>query len=141
MQLAYRWWQSGQAVLLDIRTNAERAWVGFIPEVPAIEWKIWPDMEINPDFDRRLKELVTTGSRIVMLCRSGLRSVPSSQRAQNLGYQAYNIVKGFEGDPDTNASRGKKADGNSTVCPGGKTDFLCGVKVGVLFIVIVNIEF
>ena len=108
VQLAYRWWQSGQAVLLDIRTNAERAWVGFIPEVPAIEWKIWPDMEINPDFDRQLKELVTTGSRIVMLCRSGLRSVPSSQRAQSLGYQAYNIVDGFEGDPDINARRGKK---------------------------------
>lgn len=108
VQLAYQWWQSGQAVLLDIRTNAERAWVGFIPEAPAIEWKIWPGMEVNPDFDRQLKELIPAGSKIVMLCRSGLRSVPSSQRAQSLGYQAYNIVEGFEGDPDVNAKRGKK---------------------------------
>ena len=108
VQLAYQWWQSGEALLLDIRTNAERAWVGFIPDVPAIEWKIWPGMEINPNFDRQLKELVPAGSKIVMLCRSGLRSVPSSQRAQSLGFQAYNIVEGFEGDPDTNAKRGKK---------------------------------
>ena len=108
VQLAYQWWRSGEAVLLDIRTNAERAWVGFIPDVPAIEWKIWPGMEINLDFDRQLKELVPAGSKIVMLCRSGLRSIPSSQRAQSLGYQAYNIVEGFEGDPDANAKRGKK---------------------------------
>lgn len=108
VQLAYQWWQSGEALLLDIRTNAERAWVGFIPDVPAIEWKIWPGMEINPNFDRQLKELVPAGSKIVMLCRSGLRSVPSSQRAQSLGFQAYNIAEGFEGDPDANAKRGKK---------------------------------
>lgn len=108
VQLAYQWWQSGEAVLLDIRTNAERAWVGFIPEAPAIEWKIWPGMEINPNFDQQLKELVPAGSKIVMLCRSGLRSVPSSQRAQSLGFEAYNILEGFEGDPDANAKRGKK---------------------------------
>jgi hypothetical protein len=43
-----------------------------------------------------------------MLCRSGLRCVPSSQRAQSLGFEAYNILEGFEGDPDSNAKRGKK---------------------------------
>jgi glyoxylase-like metal-dependent hydrolase (beta-lactamase superfamily II) len=30
-QLAYKWWQSGEAVLVDVRTDAEREWVGFIP--------------------------------------------------------------------------------------------------------------
>jgi rhodanese-related sulfurtransferase len=108
VQLAYQWWQSGAAVLLDIRTNAERAWVGFIPEAAAIEWNIWPRMEINPIFDQQLKDLVPAGSKIVMLCRSGLRSVPSSQRAQSLGFEAYNILEGFEGDPDSHAKRGKK---------------------------------
>lgn len=108
VQLAFQWWQTGQAVLLDIRTNAERAWVGFIPDTPAIEWKSWPSMEVNPNFDQQLKDLVPAGSKIVMLCRSGLRSVPSSQRAQSLGFEAYNILEGFEGDPDSNAKRGKK---------------------------------
>lgn len=108
VQLAYQWWQSGEAVLLDIRTNAERAWVGFIPEVPAIEWKIWPGMEINSQFDAQLKALVPAGSKLLMLCRSGLRSVPAAQRAQSLGFEAYNILEGFEGDPDANAKRGNK---------------------------------
>jgi len=108
VQLAYQWWQTGHAVLLDIRTNAERTWVGFIPNAPAIEWKSWPGMEINPNFDQQLKDLIPAGSKIVMLCRSGLRSIASSQRAQSLGFEAYNILEGFEGDPDANAKRGKK---------------------------------
>jgi sulfur dioxygenase len=108
VQLAYQWWKSGEAVLLDIRTNAERAWVGFIPEAPAIEWKIWPGMEVNAQFDAQLKALVPAGSKLLLLCRSGLRSVPAAQRAQSLGFEAYNILEGFEGDPDANAMRGKK---------------------------------
>ncbi len=106
VQLAFQWWQSGIATLVDIRTNAERAWVGFIPDAIAIEWKIWPGMEINPHFDQQLKDLVPAGGKIVMLCRSGLRSIPSAQRAQSLGFEAYNILEGFEGNPDHNAARG-----------------------------------
>jgi glyoxylase-like metal-dependent hydrolase (beta-lactamase superfamily II)/rhodanese-related sulfurtransferase len=108
VQLAYQWWKSGEAVLIDIRSNAERAWVGFVPDAPVVEWKIWPGMQINPDFDAQLQALVPAGSKIVMLCRSGLRSIASSQRATTLGYQAYNILEGFEGDPDASAHRGTK---------------------------------
>jgi sulfur dioxygenase len=105
-QLAYRWWHSGQAHLVDIRSNAERAWVGFIPDVPGIEFKIWPGMAINPEFDAQLKAAVPAGAKVVLLCRSGLRSVPAAQRAQALGFEAYNILEGFEGDPDSDAHRG-----------------------------------
>jgi sulfur dioxygenase len=105
-QLAHRWWKSGEAYLVDIRTNAERAWVGFIPEVPSIEFKIWPGMAVNPEFDTQLKAAVPAGAKVVLLCRSGLRSVPAAQRAQALGFEAYNILEGFEGDPDGEAHRG-----------------------------------
>jgi sulfur dioxygenase len=105
-QLAYRWWHSGQAHLVDIRSNAERAWVGFIPDVPGIEFKIWPGMALNPEFDAQLKAAVPAGAKVVLLCRSGLRSVPAAQRAQALGFEAYNILEGFEGDPDGDAHRG-----------------------------------
>ncbi len=104
--LAYQWWKSGQAVLLDIRTDAERAWVGFIPEVPGIEWKRWPGMELNPQFDAQLRAAVAPGAKVMLLCRSGVRSIPAAQRAQSLGFQAYNVLEGFEGDPDTQAHRG-----------------------------------
>jgi sulfur dioxygenase len=54
-QQAHDWWQSGEAMLIDIRTNAERAWVGFIPNVAAIEFKIWPGMAINPQYEKQLQ--------------------------------------------------------------------------------------
>jgi sulfur dioxygenase len=108
VQLAYRWWKEGSAHLIDIRSNAERAWVGFVPDVPAVEWKIWPGMAINPQFDEQLQAIAPAGSKVLLLCRSGLRSIPAAQRAQSLGFEAYNILEGFEGDPDAEAHRGKK---------------------------------
>jgi sulfur dioxygenase len=110
-QLAYQWWQSGQAVLIDIRTAAERAWVGFIPGVAGVEFKTWPSMAINPAFDVQLQEALTgkpAGSKVMLLCRSGIRSVPAAQRAQALGFEAYNILEGFEGDPDVHAHRNSR---------------------------------
>ncbi len=104
-QLAHRWWKSGEAYLVDIRSHAERAWVGFIPDVPGIEFKVWPGMAVNPEFDAQLQAAVPAGAKVLMLCRSGLRSVPAAQRAQALGYTAYNILEGFEGDPDADAHR------------------------------------
>lgn len=105
-QLACQWWQAGEAVLVDVRSDAERAWVGFIPGAVAVQWKLWPGMAVNPDYDAQLKAAVPPGSKLVMLCRSGVRSIASSRRATELGYEAYNILEGFEGDPDTHAQRG-----------------------------------
>ena len=42
----------------------------------------------------------------MLLCRSGVRSIAAAQRATELGLQAYNILEGFEGDPDDQAHRG-----------------------------------
>ncbi len=107
-QLAYQWSQAGQARLVDIRTNAERAWVGFIPDVLAVEFKLWPGMAVNPAFDAQLLAALgdtPKGSKVLLLCRSGIRSIPAAQRAQALGFEAYNILEGFEGDPDGHAHR------------------------------------
>ncbi len=107
-ELAHQWMLSGRAILVDIRSHAERAWVGFVPDALGIEWKMWPGMVTNPSFDAELKAAVPAGSQVMMLCRSGVRSIPASERAQSLGYTAYNILEGFEGDPDGQAHRGKK---------------------------------
>lgn len=107
-ELAHQWMLSGVATLVDIRSDAERAWVGFVPDAIGIEWKTWPGMAMNPNFDSELKAAVPTGASVMMLCRSGVRSIPASERAQILGYTAYNILEGFEGDPDGAAHRGVK---------------------------------
>lgn len=106
--LAWQWLQSGQAVLVDVRTDAEREWVGFVPGAVPVAWKQWPGMALNAGFDEALKAAVPVGTRVAMLCRSGVRSVAAARRATALGMQAYNIVEGFEGDADEQAQRGHR---------------------------------
>ena len=104
--LAWQWVQQGQAVLVDVRTDAEREWVGRVPGAVAVAWKQWPGMAANADFDAQLRAAVPEGMKVVLLCRSGVRSVAAAQRATTLGLQAYNILEGFEGDADANGQRG-----------------------------------
>ncbi|MGI9133732.1 MAG: rhodanese-like domain-containing protein [Rhodoferax sp.] len=103
---AYAWWSAGEAVLIDVRTDAERAWVGFVPEALAVAWKQWPGMAVSTGFDQALRDAVAPGKRVLMLCRSGVRSVAAAQRATELGMQAYNILEGFEGELDAHGQRG-----------------------------------
>lgn len=109
-QLAFQWWQAGDAVLVDVRTDAEREWVGFVPGAVPAAWKLWPGMALNPAFDDTLKAAMQatlpSGKKALMLCRSGIRSIAAAKRATELGFEAYNILEGFEGDPDAQAHRG-----------------------------------
>ena len=107
-QQAWQWVQAGQAVLVDVRSDAEREWVGYGPGAAAVAWKQWPGMAMNADFDAQMRAAVPEGARAVLLCRSGVRSIAAAKRATELGLEAYNILEGFEGDPDTNAQRGRK---------------------------------
>lgn len=105
--MAWAWVQAGQAVLVDVRTEAERAWVGFVPGAFAVAWKQWPGMVSNPHFDKELLAAVPAGKKLLLLCRSGVRSVAAAKRATELGLQAYNILEGFEGDANTQGHRGQ----------------------------------
>lgn len=107
-QLAWQWTQSGEAVLVDVRTDAEREWVGFVPGAVALAWKHWPGMAMNAGFDDALKAAVPAGKKVVLLCRSGVRSIAAAKRATELGLEAYNILDGFEGDADAQAQRGRR---------------------------------
>ena len=104
-QLAFQWMQSGQAVLVDVRTDAERAWVGYVPGAVAVAWKQWPSMSMNPDFDTGVRNAAES-KKLVLLCRSGVRSIAAAKRATELGLEAYNILEGFEGDANEHGHRG-----------------------------------
>ena len=106
-QLAWQWVSSGAAVLVDVRTDAEREWVGRVPGAAAVAWKQWPGMVMNADFDAQLQAAVPPGSKVLLLCRSGVRSVAAARRATELGLQAYNILEGFEGALNDQAQRGQ----------------------------------
>jgi rhodanese-related sulfurtransferase len=107
-ELAWQWLRSGEAVLVDVRSDAEREWVGFVPDAVNVAWKQWPGMAPNPSFDDAIREATPAGKKAVLLCRSGVRSIAAAKRATQLGLEAYNILEGFEGDRDETGHRGRK---------------------------------
>lgn len=104
--LAYQWMVSGEAVMVDVRSDAERAWVGEVPGSVAAALRLWPGMVPNPHFDDALRHAVAPAGKVTFLCRSGVRSVAAAQRATDLGFEAYNILEGFEGDLNDDGHRG-----------------------------------
>jgi sulfur dioxygenase len=105
-ELAWLRVQNGQALLVDVRTDAEREWVGFVPGALGLAWKQWPGMALNPDFDAGVLTAARAGLPLLMLCRSGVRSIAAARRATELGAVAYNVLEGFEGDHDPAGHRG-----------------------------------
>ena len=96
--------------LVDVRTNAERDWVGRVvaPEGQhlAVEWATWPGGQPNPEFGAQLEQLAAKDEILLFLCRSGVRSRHSARVATELGYaNAYDILEGFEGDKDGEGHR------------------------------------
>lgn len=97
------------ARIVDVRTEAEWAWVGQPPDVVSIEWNQWPQSARNPAFMAELGEVVPDKHVPVMfLCRSGARSHAAAIAATQAGWTcAINILEGFEGDKDANGQRNK----------------------------------
>lgn len=106
-ELAAQWVARGEAVLVDVRSDAEREWVGYVPGALPLAWKQWPGMALNEGFDAGLRAALPAGARAVLLCRSGVRSIAAARRATELGFEAYNILEGFEGNPDAEGHRGR----------------------------------
>lgn len=97
------------AVLVDVRTEAELNYVGRIPGSLEIEWLSYPAMQVNTDFIDRLEEAgVGHDQPVLFICRSGVRSHNAALAAQDRGYhKVFNVIEGFEGDPDENGQRSK----------------------------------
>lgn len=102
------WQQAPGARLVDVRTRAERDWVGRIPGAIEIEWQGYPDGEINPHFLQQLRHQADAGDLILFICRSGVRSNRAALLATEAGFgNCYNVLEGFEGEVDARGQRGK----------------------------------
>jgi rhodanese-related sulfurtransferase len=101
------------AVLIDVRTQPELLFVG-IPDLSGLDkapvfvpWKIFPKMEVNPDFVRHVAaNSIGPETPLLFLCRSGGRSKEAAIAMTQAGYkQCYNVMQGFEGDLDPGRHR------------------------------------
>lgn len=101
------------AVIIDVRSRVEHEFVGHPTGAIHIPWKEFPDWEENEHFCALVDEALSAraGERmntpLLMLCRSGARSLAAAKNLMAHGYQdVTNIAEGFEGDKDENDHRG-----------------------------------
>lgn len=104
-----------QVKLIDVRTDAERDWIGrvSIPDTQhaAIQWNFYPGSIPNPDFLAQLEKLAGKQDVLLFLCRSGVRSRHAAALASENGYAlCFDILEGFEGEKDA-ASHRKNVNG------------------------------
>ncbi|MGZ3159606.1 MAG: rhodanese-like domain-containing protein [Burkholderiaceae bacterium] len=110
-QEAYALLQSDSKIkLIDVRTNAERDWVGkvAIPDSQhgAVQWNVYPVGTPNPEFLGQLQQVAAKDSVLLFLCRSGVRSRHAAKLATENGFtQCFDILEGFEGDKDAKGHR------------------------------------
>ncbi|MBX3664725.1 MAG: rhodanese-like domain-containing protein [Burkholderiales bacterium] len=97
--------QSG-AHLVDVRTRAEWTWVGHVSGSTLVEWETFPGNRRNPDFAGELAGHFHRDDLLLLMCRSGKRSVPACRAAAATGFGVvYNVLEGFEGDLDAGKHR------------------------------------
>lgn len=94
-----------ETLLVDVRTLAELELVGRVPNALHLEWAFYPGMVANPDFSKQLQDQVKKETPIVFMCRTGGRSHNAAVVAANLGYQAFNMLEGFEGEANAEQQR------------------------------------
>jgi rhodanese-related sulfurtransferase len=100
--------QNTNAVLIDVRTKAEYTDIGHPIGAIQIAWQEQFGAPVNPNFITEVSKTVPESSTpILLLCRSGQRSLSAAKALEQAGYQTLiNIVNGFEGDLDSNQQRG-----------------------------------
>lgn len=110
-----------KAVLIDVRTKAEWAFVG-VPDLSPLgrrtvmaEWQTFPDSRVDAQFADRLTAALaasgaTTDDALYFICRSGGRSRMAAEVMAAAGFRrCFNVADGFEGPLDSARQRGKVA--------------------------------
>lgn len=106
------------AALVDVRTTAEWAYVGWPDlspigdEIIRVEWQTYPSGQINPNFVQDVSDALRQAgigpdADVLFVCRSGGRSASAAAAMTKAGFQrCYNVSGGFEGPRDEHGHRG-----------------------------------
>jgi len=99
------------ALFVDVRMEIEYLYVGHPPGVVHVAWYEYPEMRAHP---QAVVEQVRreAGGRsdlpVVLICRSGKRTVEAAQALEAAGFtEVINVLDGFEGELDEHFQRGR----------------------------------
>ncbi|MCF8159229.1 MAG: rhodanese-like domain-containing protein [Polaromonas sp.] len=96
------------ALFIDVRMAVESQYVGYPPGVINIAWYEFPDYKVDAaQFVAAVGQIANGRDQaVVLICRSGLRSVDAGMALEKAGFtQVINVLDGFEGEPDDNGHR------------------------------------
>ena len=97
------------ALFVDVRMEIEALYVGHPPGAVHIAWYEYPDMQVDAKkfAEQVLREAGSTERPVVLLCRSGQRTVPAGEALEAAGFrEVVNVLHGFEGEADAHFQRG-----------------------------------
>jgi rhodanese-related sulfurtransferase len=101
--------QQPTALFVDVRMEIESLYVGRPPGVINIPWYEYPELTPDPAGFVATVEREAGGDKsrpVVLLCRSGKRTLDAGQALAQAGFSAlYNVLHGFEGDLDDHFKR------------------------------------
>ncbi|MDP1999432.1 MAG: rhodanese-like domain-containing protein [Rhodoferax sp.] len=101
--------QQAGILFLDVRMEIEAQYVGRPPGAVNIPWVDYPDFKPNAaQFVQSVEKLVPAkNAPVVLICRSGQRSVDAGIALEKAGFtHVINVLEGFEGELDDNNQRG-----------------------------------
>jgi len=99
--------ENPQAVLIDCRSEMEYLFVGHPIGAHHVAWNDGPDWDINPHFVGQVKKVASMNRPVVLICRSGQRSIAAGVELEKAGFtDVYNVLEGFEGPLDDTHHRG-----------------------------------
>ncbi|MBB6245280.1 rhodanese-like domain-containing protein [Rhodanobacter sp. A1T4] len=115
---AWRLFATGAAKLVDVRTAEERLFVGHVPDSIHIAWATGTRLTRNPRFVRELEAKTGKHATILLLCRSGARSIAAAEAARAAGFDDVRAIEeGFEGELDKQNHRGTRNGWRSAGLP------------------------
>lgn len=95
-----------EAVFIDVRSEMEFLFVGHPEGAILIPWYDAPDWEVDPNFAAHVKIAASMNRPVVLICRSGRRSMEAGEALEKAGMsEVYNVLHGFEGDLDEHHHR------------------------------------